>query len=62
MARWQASVDEAGYMRLMKNSTLVAEGQGAVPLDILRSSDLIGHSNWWTDHALVGQVNELIFM
>ncbi|MCJ2048057.1 hemolysin [Methylobacterium sp. J-078] len=62
MATWQASVDDAGYMRLMKNNTLVAEGPGAVPLDVLRTSDLVGQSNWWTDAALKGQVNDLIFL
>ena len=62
MAKWQASVDESGYMRLLKNSALVAEGQGAVPLDVVRTSDLIGKSNWSPDGALVGQINELIFM
>ncbi|WP_244474911.1 bifunctional metallophosphatase/5'-nucleotidase [Methylobacterium sp. Leaf99] len=62
MAKWQASVDESGYMRLLKNSALVAEGQGAVPLDVVRTSDLIGKSNWSPDGALVGQINELIFI
>ncbi|NEU13732.1 hemolysin [Methylobacterium sp. BTF04] len=62
MAKWQASVDDSGTMRLLKNSTLVAEGHGAVPLDVFRTSDLIGKSNWSHDSALVGQINELIFM
>ncbi|KQP99552.1 hemolysin [Methylobacterium sp. Leaf121] len=61
MAKWQASVDEAGYMRLIKNDKLVAEGQGAVPLDVLRTSDLVGQSNWSWDTALAGQVKDLIF-
>ncbi|MFJ7438749.1 hemolysin [Methylorubrum thiocyanatum] len=61
MAKWQASVDEAGYMRLIKNDKVVAEGQGAVPLDVLRTNDLVGHSNWSWDTALVGQVKDLIF-
>ncbi|AMB47897.1 hemolysin [Methylobacterium sp. AMS5] len=61
MAKWQASVDEAGYMRLIKNDKLVAEGQGAVPLDVLRTSDLVGQSNWSWDSALAGQVKDLIF-
>ncbi|GJD72449.1 hemolysin [Methylobacterium goesingense] len=61
-ATWQASVDDTGYMRLLKNDTLVAEGQGAVPLDVVRTSDLVGHSNWSTDAALVGHINELIFL
>lgn len=61
MAKWQASVDEAGYMRLLKNEKVVAEGQGAVPLDVLRTSDLVGHSNWSWDTALAGQVKDLIF-
>jgi hypothetical protein len=37
----------------------VAEGQGAVPLDVLRTSDLVGHSNWSWDTALAGQVKDL---
>ncbi|GMA75942.1 hypothetical protein GCM10025880_23590 [Methylorubrum aminovorans] len=61
MAKWQASVDEAGYMRLIKNDKVVAEGQGAVPLDVLRTSDLVGQSNWSWDTALAGQVKDLIF-
>ena len=61
MAQWQASVDETGYMRLLKNEKVVAEGQGAVPLDVLRTSDLVGQSNWSWDTALVGQVKDLIF-
>ncbi|KQQ26433.1 hemolysin [Methylobacterium sp. Leaf123] len=62
MAKWEASVDDSGYMRLLKNDALVAEGQGEVPLDVLRMNDLIGKSNWSYDAALVGHVNDLIFI
>ncbi|KQO69291.1 calcium-binding protein [Methylobacterium sp. Leaf89] len=61
-ARWQASVDDGGYMRLFKNDTLMAEGPGGVPRDVLRTSDLVGKSNWSYDADLAGQINELIFM
>ncbi|KQQ12968.1 calcium-binding protein [Methylobacterium sp. Leaf123] len=60
-AKWQASVDEGGMMRLFKNDHLVAEGQGAVPLDVERTSDLVGQSNWWWDTQLAGKVRDLLF-
>lgn len=61
-AKWQASVDGSGMMRLFKNDHLVAEGQGAVPLDVERASDLIGQSNWAWDTPLAGKVSDLFFV
>lgn len=61
-AKWQASVDDSGMMRLFKNDHLVAEGQGAVPLDVERASDLIGQSNWGWDTPLAGKVSDLFFV
>ncbi len=61
-ARWEAGVNDAGWMSLHKNGKLVAEGQGAVPSDIARVSDLVGASNWKADTVLIGQVQDLIFV
>ncbi|CAX25643.1 conserved protein of unknown function, putative protease-like protein [Methylorubrum extorquens DM4] len=61
-ADWQASVTDGGYMRLFKNDHLVAEGQGAAPLDVTRADDLIGQSNWTWDTPLIGKVSDLFFV
>ncbi len=58
-AEWKVSVDDTGYMRLLKDGVLVAEGQGAVPTDVDRKQNYIGDSNWATDHRLVGEVRNL---
>ena len=60
-ARWSAAVDPSGRMTLYKNDVLVAQGDGAVPRDVARMSELVGKSNWAADTALVGTVYDLNF-
>ena len=59
LAKWTVNVDAAGYMRMFKDDVLVAEGQGAVPRDVARTSNLVGQSNWSSDDSLVGEVRFL---
>lgn len=59
MATWIANVDDSGYMRLWRDDTLVAEGQGALPRDIERVSNLVGESNWLNEDSLIGEVRFL---
>ncbi|RFC64145.1 DUF1929 domain-containing protein [Fulvimarina endophytica] len=58
-AKWSVSVSDSGYMKMWKNDVLVAEGQGAVPRDVDRVSNLIGQSNWTQDTPLHGMVRFL---
>ncbi len=58
-AKWTASVDERGWMRLFKNDVEVAHGPGVVPKDIDRAIELIGKSNWSWDTPLKGTVRDL---
>ena len=60
-ADWQASVDDHGLMRIFKDGHLLAQGQGSVPADLLRSQDHIGSSSWSWDAVLKGAVTDLMF-
>ncbi|MCJ2039507.1 M10 family metallopeptidase C-terminal domain-containing protein [Methylobacterium sp. J-059] len=61
-ATWHAGVDSHGLMQLFKNGTLLAQGQGEVPDDVARASDLVGASNWANDAHLKGIVHDLFFV
>ncbi|MFC6658703.1 LamG-like jellyroll fold domain-containing protein [Roseibium salinum] len=58
-ATWKVSVNADGLMQLYKNGTLVAEGQGVVPADVTRDSNLVGRSNWAADAELRGMVRNV---
>ena len=60
-AEWGAGVNETGWMQLFKDGVLVAEGQGAVPQDIGRTSNLVGKSNWSSDTPLIGSIYDIQF-
>ena len=55
---WTTSVDDKGWMRLFKNGALLAEGQGVVPADVVRTNELLGRSNWSGDTPLIGAVSD----
>ena len=56
---WKVSVDETGLMQLFKDNTLLVEGQGAVPVDVERTQNFVGASNWPADSYLRGMVRNL---
>lgn len=56
---WKVSVDANGLMKIYKNSTVVAEGQGQVPNNVTRSNKLIGQSSVASDDQLKGMVRSL---
>ncbi len=59
VAKWTASVDANGVMRLWKDDVLVGENQGFVPADVDREFKLVGQSNWPNDDPLTGMVRYL---
>lgn len=59
ISTWKVSVNGAGNMQLYKNDVLVAEGAGAVPNDVERTSRLIGQSNSAGSDQLQGLVRYL---
>ena len=59
ISTWKVSVDETGFMQLFKNGTEVASGQGVVPVDVERTQNFVGASNWPADSYLRGMVRNL---
>jgi hypothetical protein len=56
IATFTTKVDDDGLMQLYKNGSLIAQGPGAVPADVVRDSMLVGRSNTEGDTPLVGEV------
>lgn len=56
---WKVSVDKNGLMKIYKNGTVVAEGQGQVPANVSRTQKMIGESNTAAYVKLKGMVRSL---
>lgn len=59
LATWIVDVNDLGVMRIYKNGTLLAEGNGVVPKDVERVGELIGESHWAEDTPLIGSVTSI---
>ncbi|GJD56374.1 VCBS domain-containing protein [Methylobacterium dankookense] len=58
-ATWRVGVDPDGTMRIIKNSAVLASGQGVVPADVDRANYLVGESSVEGDARLIGLVRDL---
>ncbi|ANT61778.1 hypothetical protein AYJ57_14970 [Salipiger sp. CCB-MM3] len=55
-ASWSVGVDESGFMYVEKDGEQIAEGDGVVPLDSDRLSNLLGGTG---DSALQGEISDV---
>ncbi|MCR8548327.1 hypothetical protein M4578_10835, partial [Salipiger sp. P9] len=55
-ATWTVGVDETGFMYIEKDGVQIAEGDGMVPADTLRDSNLIGESSLADVSPLQGEI------
>ncbi|MCR8548328.1 hypothetical protein M4578_10840, partial [Salipiger sp. P9] len=58
-ATWTVGVDETGFMYIEKDGVQIAEGDGMVPADTLRDSNLIGSSDNGALTPLLGEVSNV---
>ena len=60
--KWQmftGTVDEKGHVKLYKNGKLIQKGTTACPLNIARTRDYIGRSNWEWDEYFEGYIDDV---